>query len=284
MRSGGQNKIYLVAFLGSYMQKLIHLVMDYAPGDLACAEVVSALAAQIPADYHWHITSVNSFDTVATGFVVAQLGNQSEKLRPKDTLIYANCAPRKDRREARTNNEGEGFLYGVLNSGVGIMAVNSGYSLSFVREELKELWAIKVDVGGSQFRSRDNFPQLVGKAARGEKDFLIEKLDPMKVIAPPPTAAVGYVDSFGNLKTTIREGSPEIAGLQPGQRVRLVINDVEMSATVAAGSFNVQEGDIAFAPGSSGHDRKYWEIFQRGGSAWHTYRKPRPGSQITIKA
>ena len=26
------------------MQKLIHMVMDYAPGDLACAEVVSALA------------------------------------------------------------------------------------------------------------------------------------------------------------------------------------------------------------------------------------------------
>jgi len=180
--------------LGSYMQKLIHLVMDYAPGDLACAEVISALAAQIPADYHWHITSVNSFDTVSTGFVVGQLGSQCEERRPRETLIYANCAPRKDRREARTNNEGEGFLYGILKSGVGVMAVNSGYSLSFVREELKELWAIKVDVGGSQFRSRDNFPKLVGMAARGEKDFLIEQLDPMKVIAPPPASAVGYID------------------------------------------------------------------------------------------
>jgi hypothetical protein len=266
------------------MQKLIHLVMDYAPGDLACAEVVSALAAQIPADYHWHITSVNSFDTVSTGFVVGQLGNQCEARRPKDTLIYANCAPRKDRREARTNNEGEGFLYGILNSGVGVMAVNSGYSLSFVREELKELWAIQVDVGGSQFRSRDNFPKLVGMAARGEKDFLIERLDPMKVIAPPPASAVGYVDSFGNLKTTIRDGDPVLLKLEPGQRIRVVINDVEMAATVAAGSFNVHEGDIAFSPGSSGHDSKFWEIFQRGGSAWHTYRKPRPGSVITIKA
>jgi hypothetical protein len=266
------------------MQKLIHLVMDYAPGDLACAEVVSALAAQIPADYHWHITSVNSFDTVSTGFVVGQLGSQSEERRPKDTIIYANCAPRKDRREARSNNEGEGFLYGILKSGIGVMAVNSGYSLSFVRDELQELWAIKVEVGGSQFRSRDNFPKLVGMAARGEKDFLIERLDPMKVIAPPPVSAVGYIDSFGNLKTTIRDGDAEIAHVKPGQRVSIIINDVEMAATVAAGSFNVQEGDIAFSPGSSGHNRKYWEIFQRGGSAWHTYRKPRPGSHITIKA
>jgi hypothetical protein len=264
------------------MQKLIHLVMDYAPGDLACAEVVSALAAQIPADYHWHVTSVASFDTVSTGFVVAQLALQSDRLRPKDTLIYANCAPRKDRREARTNNEGEGFLYGVLSSGVGVMGVNSGSSFSFIREEIKELWTLKVDVGGSQFRSRDNFPQLVGQMARGERDFLVERLDPLKVISPPPGSSIGYIDSFGNLKTTIREGNPLLPSLKPGQRVSITINDVEMAATVAAGSFNVQEGDIAFSPGSSGHDRKYWEIFQRGGSAWHTYRKPRPGAQITV--
>lgn len=265
------------------MQKLIHLVMDYAPGDLACAEVISALTAQIPADYHWHITSVASFDTVSTGFVVAQLGLQSESRRPKDTLIYANCAPRKDRREARTNNEGEGFLYGVLSNGVRVMAVNSGYSLSFVREELTELWTLNVDTGGSQFRSRDNFPNLVGEAARGERGFLVERLDPSKVISPPPSSAVGYVDSFGNLKTTIRDGSPEVTSLKPGQRIMVTINDVEMAATVAAGSFNVQEGDIAFSPGSSGHERKYWEVFQRGGSAWHTYRKPRPGAHISIR-
>jgi hypothetical protein len=266
------------------MQKLIHIIVDYAPGDLACAEVVSALAAQIPGDYHWHLTSVKSFDTVSTGFAVAQLGLQSEHLRPRDTLIYANCAPRKDRREARTNNEGEGFLYGVLTNGVRVMAVNAGYSLSFVREQLEELWTMTVDKGGSQFRSRDNFPQLVGCAARGESNFIVERLDPIKVIPEVPRCCVGYVDSFGNLKTTLREGDEELRDLRPGQRVSVTINDVEMAVTVASGSFNVQEGDIALAPGSSGHSRKFWEIFQRGGSAWHTYRKPRPGAKITIRA
>lgn len=265
------------------MQKLIHMVMDYAPGDLACAEVVSALAAQIPGDYHWHITSVHSFDTIATGFVVAQLGNQSEQLRPQDTLIYANCAPRKDRREARSNNEGEGFLYGVLKSGVRVMAVNSGYSLSFIREELAELWTLDVDAGGSQFRSRDNFPKLVGQVARGQLTCLRDRLRPLEVIPEKPESAVGYIDSFGNLKTTLREGDSTVGNLTPGQRVLVEINGVEMAVTVAAGSFNVQEGDIALAPGSSGHAKKFWEIFQRGGSAWHTYRKPRPGATITIK-
>ena len=265
------------------MQKLIHMIMDYAPGDLALAEVVSALAAQIPADYHWHVTSVHSFDTISTGFTLAQLGNQSEELRPKDTIIYANCAPRKDRREARSNNEGEGLLYGVLRSGVKVLVVNSGYSLSFVRSELEELWTINCDTGGSQFRSRDNFPQIVGKAARGDTSFLIDQLNPAEVISPPPVSAVGYIDSFGNLKTTIRNGDPLLSELTPGQRVSISINGVEMTATLASGSFNVKEGDIALAPGSSGHNKKFWEIFQRGGSAWHTYKKPRPGAEITFK-
>lgn len=265
------------------MQKLIHMIMDYAPGDLALAEVVSALAAQIPGDYHWHITSVHSFDTISTGFTLAQIGNQSNNLRPSDTLIYANCAPRKDRREARANNEGEGLLYGVLRSGARVMVVNSGYSLSFAREELEELWSVNVDTGGSQFRSRDNFPKLVGQAARGDLSFLVERLDPLAVVPTAPESAIGYIDSFGNLKTTLREGAEVLANLKPGQRVGVRINGVEMTATVAAGSFNVQEGDIALAPGSSGHNRKFWEVFQRGGSAWHTFKKPRPGAPIEIK-
>jgi hypothetical protein len=265
------------------MQKLIHMIMDYAPGDLALAEVVSALAAQIPGDYHWHITSVHSFDTISTGFTLAQIGNQSDALRPSDTLVYANCAPRKDRREARSNNEGEGLLYGVLRSGARVMVVNSGYSLSFVRDELEELWSVNVDTGGSQFRSRDNFPKLVGQAARGDLSFLVDRLDPHSIIPEAPESAIGYIDSFGNLKTTIREGAAVLNELRPGQRVGVLINGVEMTATVAAGSFNVQEGDIALAPGSSGHNRKFWEVFQRGGSAWHTFKKPRPGAPIELK-
>ena len=264
------------------MQKLIHMIMDYAPGDLACAEVTSALAAQIPGDYHWHVTSVPSFDTVSTGFVLAQLGSQSEALRPKDTLIYANCAPRKDRREARSNNEGEGLLLGVLRSGVKVIVVNSGHSLSFVKNDLAELWTLNVDAGGSQFRSRDNFPRLVGQVARGEEGFLGERLNPEDVIPEPPAASIGYIDSFGNLKTTIRSDDALVAKLQAGQRITIEIGGVKMTATVAAGSFNVQEGDIAFAPGSSGHDNKFWEVFQRGGSAWHTYKKPRPGTPIVV--
>ena len=49
---------------------------------------------------------------------MAQLGLQDESLRPTNTVIYANCAPRVDRQEARKSNEGEGILYGLLENGV----------------------------------------------------------------------------------------------------------------------------------------------------------------------
>ncbi len=265
------------------MKPLLHVVCDYREGDLAFAEIASALAKHLPEEFSWYMTSVPSFETVATGFVVAQLGLQGSELRPDPTVIFANCAPRKDRTAARRNNEGEGLVYGILSNGVPVVAVNSGHSLSFVREDLKELWSVKVSRGGSQFRSRDSFPAVVGMVAAGKLNFLKKRLNPRRVILAPPDAVVAYVDSFGNLKTSFRAGDRRVSGLKPGQRIFARINEVRFALTVAAGSFNVREGDIAFSPGSSGHSRRYWEIFQRGASAWETFRRPASGAPIELE-
>lgn len=261
---------------------LVHIIGDYGPGDLAFSEILSALARHLPENSRWHTTSVESFNTIATGFVVAQLGLQKSELRPDQTIIYANCAPREDATGARADNEGEGLLFGRLHNGVPLLAVNSGHSLSFVRDELQELWSTDAGRAGSQFRSRDLFPPLVGKAARGEFDFLRDRLEPARVIPDVPSAVIGYIDSFGNLKTTFRGGDEELERLEPGQRVDLRINGIRRTATVASGSFSVREGDIAFAPGSSGHTSRFWEVFQRGGSALQTFGGPRVGAPIEL--
>lgn len=274
--------------------KLLHLVLDYASGDLACSEVVSSVLYEInkfnienvqtlsPGYIHMNTTSVNSFDTVSTGFITAQLVNSTRT--PENTIVYSNCAPRKDSSVARANNEGEGLLLAVMkNSSNVVFAVNSGYSLSFIKENLESLYSLKVSAGGSQFRSRDNFPSVIGNYIRQEYDSILDvKLNPDDVIPDAPSSAIGYIDSFGNLKTTIRDGDEITSQIKAGQRLSITINDVTMLATASTGSFNVQEGDISFSPGSSGGDRKYWEIFQRGASAWRTYKKPKAGSIITI--
>jgi hypothetical protein len=262
--------------------KLVHVVADYGAGDLAFSEMISALARHLPRDAHWHTTPVESFNTLATGFIVGQLGLQEQNLRPDTMLIYANCAPRQDKREEREDNAGEGLLYARLNNGVPLLVVNSGWSLSFVRDQIAELWSLKIGDSGSQFRSRDIFPPVVGKVLEGDLSMRGQQLDALKLIPEIPTARVAYIDSFGNLKTTIRDGDPLLQRIKEGQRLDVRINGVQRGVTATTGSFGVREGDMAFAPGSSGHDRRFWEIFQRGSSAYFSYGNPRVGAPIEL--
>ena len=267
---------------------LIHLVCDYQwSGDLAWAEMISALFEEVSEnvdinDIWLHKTTATSFNTTSTGFLVAQIAGRKFK-NPEKCIVFANSAPRKDTVVPRLNNEGEGLLYAKLKNGVRLLAVNSGYSLSFAKADIAELWSTKAQSAGSQFRSRDFFPQLVGMLARNDLSFLEHKLDPKEVVVDHPHSVVGYVDSFGNLKTTLRDGDKEMIGLKDGERVELRIGTVTRTAVVSSGSFGVQEGELAFAPGSSGYERRYWEVFQRGGSAYREFRRPDPGAAIELK-
>jgi len=266
---------------------LLHVVADYKPGDLAMAEVLDRLVEHLPDSCRIHCTSVHNFNTVETGFVVAQL-----VLKPHvegwqgSRIIFANCAPRGDRRGARVDNEGEPLVYGELANGAKLLAVNSEYSLSVVRDYLTNLWVVNVDRGGSQFRSRDNFPPIVGMVAQGKniEDFLGKRLDPGKAIPQMPSNIVGYVDNFYNIKTTFRADSPEVLGLVPGEEVEVRIGHTSYeNVKVATGSFNVKEGELAFAPGSSGYDNRFWEIFQRRGEAAKLFGDPSAGTPIVLR-
>ena len=265
------------------MARYLHLICDYSPGDMAWSEVFSAFSIILPEDVRMHMSSVASFDTVATGFVVGQLALADPQVRPSNMLIFANCAPRKDIKQARQKNEGEGLLFAALNNEVQVLAVNSGHSLSFIRSEIRNLWSTQLEGDGSQFRSRDFFPKIVGQALRNDRSFVLHKLDDLSIIPEEPQEAIAYIDSFGNIKTTFRTGDQKVAQLGPGDRLKVIIGSTIRTATVATGSFNVMEGDLAFAPGSSGHERRYWELFQRGGSAWREFGKPSTGTRVYIE-
>ena len=263
---------------------LCHIILDYGPGDLAGAEVLASVLGHMPAD-EWRIKEINvgSFDTVETGFCVAQLALQLPPFRPEKTMIYANCAPRKDRSQKRHDNEGEGLVLAFLSSGVLVVAVNSGYTLSFLKDEIEELWSTKISKKGSQFRSRDNFPAAIGMAANGEFSFIERRLNPMRDIPDAPLSVVAYVDSFGNVKTSIRSSADLVKHLKPGTEVELCVNGCYRKAFVGTGSFNVAEGEFAFSPGSSGHTDRYWEIFKRGGNAASEFGYPKKGAVVSIR-
>ena len=261
---------------------LVHIIADYGQGDLAFAEVVQRIKYYLP-DAEPVLTPVPAFKTLAAGFCVAQLGLNEA---PAGTIIYQNVAPRADDEEAREGNAGERLAFARLSTGVRVIGVNAGHAFSFVRDAAEELRWASVAAEGSQFRSRDLFPQAAAAIALGQPEALAEEIESADIPDVPPNR-VAYVDGYGNLKTTIRAGSREA---RSGSRVLVRIGETERVAMASDGSFEVEQGELAFAPGSSGWkdakgaETRWMELFLRGGNACEAFNRPRVGDLLEIKA
>jgi hypothetical protein len=261
---------------------LVHVIADYGPGDLAFAEVAQRLRLHLP-DAEPLYTPVPAFATLAAGFCVAQLGLNPA---PTGTLVYHNVAPRSDDEEARADNEGERLAFARLPTGVRVIGVNAGYAFSFVRDAAEELRWVCAPAEGSQFRSRDLFPQALAAIVAGDADALAGEIPPVQ-IPGVPESHVAYTDGYGNLKTTLQSAALDV---RSGTAVRVSIGARELSASVSDGSFEVEEGALALAPGSSGwtgadgEETRFMELFLRGGSAWESFGRPDVGARVRIEA
>ena len=261
---------------------LVHIIADYGYGDLAFAEVVQRLKRDLP-DAEPILTPVPPFATLAAGFCVAQLGLNPA---PAGTLIYHNVAPRQDTPEARAGNAGERLAFARLPTGVRVIGVNAGYTFAFVREAAAELRWAAVPAAGSQFRSRDLFPQAAAAIALGRSEALADAIHPSDIPAVPGQC-IAYVDGYGNLKTTIPRHASAMA---PGTPVRVRIGHAEQDAVVSDGRFAVEPGQLALAPGSSGWphpqggETRWMELFLRGGNAWEAFAHPQVGARVELIA
>jgi hypothetical protein len=257
---------------------LVHVIADYGFGDLAFAEVVQRLKLHLP-DAQPVLTPVPPFATLAAGFCVAQLGLNDA---PAGTIIYHNVAPRRDDPHARPDNAGERLAFARLPTGVRVVGVNAGYAFSFVRDAAEELRWAAAPAEGSQFRSRDHFPQAAAAIALGRPDALADEIRRDEIPSVPPDR-VAYIDGYGNLKTTLSR-----LPAADGVAVRVRVGDVEHDAIVSDGSFAVPSGRLALAPGSSGwavggRSVRWLELFLRDGNAWDHFGRPPVGAPITIQ-
>lgn len=259
---------------------LVHMIADYGIGDLAFAEVIQRIKFHLP-DAEPIPMPVPAFSTLAAGFCIAQLGLH---IASPGTLIYHNVAPREDDPASRPENAGERLAYAQLSTGVRVIGVNAGYALSFIKDMADTLrWAAS-PAEGSQFRSRDIFPQAAAAIALGLPSALRDAID-VRLIPEPPPSVVAYVDGYGNMKTTIPYHPQKV---RPGKRIHVRIQDISHEATVSDGAFAVRHGDMAFAPGSSGwqlrhgSNLRWMEIFLRGGNAWSRFGNPPVGSSVVI--
>lgn len=259
------------------IRPLVHLIADYGIGDFSFTEVVQRFKQLLPG-IDVFPTSTPPFSTLNTGYMIAQLALYNPS---KNVFIFSNTAPRTDDRKKRYENEGEKLKYARLDNGVEIVAVDAGYCFSFVRHHIKKFHLINVQNHGSQFRSRDYYPQAaIGILNKQYQQFLANPLS-VNSIPKRPLNRIMHIDGYGNIKTTIRYKSVR---LKPGTRIRVVINHIYQTGYYANGNFSVKSGDLAFAPGSSGGGNPFMEVFLRAGNAWRAFNNPPVETKIKIES
>jgi S-adenosylmethionine hydrolase len=248
------------------MNNLIHLIADYGVGDPAFAEVIQKLKLLI-SESTIIPTSIPAFSTLATGFWTCQYATVNPI---PGMFIYTNTAPRKDNKNIRENNEGEKLMYAKLQNGVTVIGVNAGFCFSFIKKFIQEYHEINVANKGSQFRSRDFYPDAVAGIILNNGNYIGLKAD-ISTLPEFPSAKIAWIDGYGNIKTTSRKSE---INFKPGQPVLIELNGMKRTAFFTDGTFSVREGELAYAPGSTGATDPFMEIFLRGLSAWREFGKP----------
>jgi S-adenosylmethionine hydrolase len=254
----------------------IQLIADYGVGDPSFGEVIQKLKSMAP-EASVYPTAVPSFNTIATGFWTSQFSTINTF---PGMIIYTNTAPRKDNKESRKDNEGERLVYALLKNGMKVVGVNAGYCFSFIKHEIQTLYDVNVANKGSQFRSRDYYPEAVIGIAKGDEKYIGGTLD-IASIPDLPGDRIAWVDGYGNIKTTMRQSA--MKKFKSGQPVLVSLGNMKRTAWFSDGTFSVREGELAFAPGSSGGEDRFMELFLRGLSAWKELGKPAGDEILTVE-
>lgn len=253
----------------------VHLVADYGPADPAFSEVAHRLAARDP-EVTVHPTAVPPFSTVATGFWIEQLACHNPAF--EELIVYSNTAPRTEATTPGRADAGGELCYLELDTGVPVVAVDAGYNLSFVRDRIREFHTVETPATGSQFRSRDHFPERVLQLAAGNTDSLGERRS-IEDVPPRPRSVVCHVDGYGNVKTSIRASELDAGDAAVTAELGGRNRSVDVAETVG----DVDEGAVALVPGSAGGDDPYLELIERGGSAAAAFGHPTPGDELTVR-
>lgn len=255
---------------------IIQLIADYGIGDPAFAEVIQKFT-HLDRSIRVHEMSVPPFSTVATGMWIAQFATVNAF---PGLIIFSNTAPRIKNTEEGGNVLGGQLTYAEVNNGVVVVAVNTGYCLSFIKKKISKLLTVNVPNVGSQFRSRDYYPDAVVGLTHGEKKYLGEEI-PRATIPEPPGNLIGFIDGYGNLKTTQRRSQHTLSA---GTKTKIVVGEVERTGVVVDETYQVEDEQISFAPGSTGGEDRFMEIWVRGGSAWEAFGRPKVETPFHIES
>lgn len=243
---------------------------------------------------------VRAFNTVHTGYMLAR--RALNPLSPSSRQVFfVNTAPRMDDTAKRGTNQGEGFVMATLKNGKKVFAVNSGYTLSFVKEAIDTVHKMNVpddvndipmlldalqregNIGAGQFRSGYVYPIITAIALSGSNESISPQFEtligdeiPLDAIPDIPDNTLVFRDGYKNVKTSIH---PDELTDDFNKFAVVECEGKEIIAHIAKGMFNVPLHHFSLAPGSTildygdGESRQFVEIALRGGHAAKAFAK-----------
>ncbi len=242
------------------------LVADYGSDSLATAEVLLAIQQHARVHFAHFTVASHTFNTIHTGFLASQLSHDLSPREASQTVLFLNTDPRTHNKNTLANAEGEPLFLAELRNGAVVISPNAGHSLSFLKREIIKLFEAVVPAEGSQFRSRDFFPQVIGAALGREHQKWIRSPIALERIPDPPShPIVLHTDNYGNIKTSLTVSQLDQLGVKIGDLVSIQVpNQPVLRAKFAASIFDVEPGGVVLALGSSGQNGDcYLEIAVR---------------------
>lgn len=261
----------------------VYVIADYGVVDLAFLEVAAKLRS-----LHGGISaeklSVPPFSTLSTGFAICQM---AEDAYP-GMVIFSNTAPRGTEEAIKwQGDDRQRLLFAMLKVKhdeeevkIPTVAISTGFNWSFVKDKIMQyddgsyaFYDLDIPNSGTQFRSRDLYPDALKRILRRDVSVLGTQLDP-KQIPEVPLDRIAYVDGYGNIKITTRL-SQLSEPLRQASLIKVRIGDVN---TFVYNSLNGQREagvlDFALNAGSSGGEDPFLEVIKRGGSAYFHFGSP----------
>lgn len=233
------------------MTRLVQLVADYGPGDLAYAETVQRLAFVAP---HVQVcpTRVPPGDSLAAGLCVAQL---ALSVGPGDRVVVGDVAgPVGDER----------LWIGRTRDGALVVGADRGWAWSFVAPGLSQLCALDVRA--------DAELAVAVRHALGSHPHAVWAVIDRRHVPSPPDCVIVWTDRAGNLQTTL--------AVAPGERLVVRIGNCREQAHLSDGRREPAAGELVLEPGTRGLHR----LTLGGGSAADRFNGPAAGTPVTVRS
>lgn len=268
----------------------IILIADYGTDSLAIAEVVTAIRRSTTQPFSFDVVASRPFNTIHTGFLLAQLHEQLLPSSGAGTIFYLNTDPRTHTSEGVVRAEGAPLVHALLTSGAQVITPLAGHCLSLVKSHVAQLHLIPSKSAGSQFRSRDLFPQVIASVLDGSiathhgPSFAVERIPNV-----PPGTHVLHIDNYGNIKTSFTERDRASLRLEWGSDALIRLTGREVRVPIVENIFARPAGTLVFAPGSSGDPANpYFELSIRFAgnvrrSAAEYFQWPEPGTTLHVQ-